>query len=129
MSSSWENNDPGCSVILVPFPPPDVLSSQHRHLDDWTWIFADPNPVDIFFISGIYFSSTPYQLFFFCIILKNFDFPHLIFLWCLFPTSSSKYCMIYLFKCSCGWFHFIISLMSYHMHLPKFWPCKKQWRA
>ena len=52
----------------------------------------------------IAYSSTPYQLFFFCIILKNFDFPHLIFLWCLFPTSSSKYCMIYLFKCSCGWF-------------------------
>lgn len=75
------------------------------------------------------YSSTPYHLFFFCIILKNFDFPYLIFLWCLFPTSSSKYCMIYLFKCSCGWFHFIISLMSYHMHLPKFWPCEKQWRA
>ena len=37
--------------------------------------------------------------------------------------------MIYLFKCSCGWFHFIISLMSYHMHLTKFWPCEKQWRA
>ena len=57
---SWEN-------ILLPLPLPDISSSHYRPLDDWTWIFPDAKPVDIFLILGIYFSLYPLSRIFFSI--------------------------------------------------------------